>query len=113
MVNQNFKAPGQYSHSRLFFFPLSLSVSLSDSLPPCLSFSPQVQILISQMNTNIYSADVCGGVTSESFQTIKVFVGAAGCNAAFGGFLPLPHARAPTRPKGGENITFRRIFILF
>lgn len=47
----------------------------------CVGFCLVVQILISQMNTNIYSVNVCASVTSDAFQTIKVFVGAAGCNA--------------------------------
>lgn len=34
-------------------------------------FCLHVQILISQMNTNIYSADVCAAVTSDAFQLSK------------------------------------------
>lgn len=93
------------------FFSLSLSLCQTLFFPR-LSFSPQVQILISQMNTNIYSADVCGGVTSESFQTIKVFVGAAGCNAAFGRFL-LPPSWAHTAHRGRKYYIWTHLFPLW
>lgn len=55
MVNQNFKAQGQYPHCVFLCVPLS-------------GFCLRVQILISQMNTNIYSADVGAPVTSDASQ---------------------------------------------
>lgn len=69
MVNQNLKGPGQCSGSCLFLAPLSGL------------FCALVQILISQMNTNIDSVDVWAPVTSDAFQLFKFFVAAAGCNA--------------------------------
>lgn len=55
MVNQNFKARGQYSYCA-FFWCVCSSVG----------FCLRVQILISQMNTNIYSAEVGAPATSDA-----------------------------------------------
>lgn len=60
MVNQNFKARGQYLHSCLFFCVCAF-----------VGFCVVVQILISQMNTNIYSVSVCAPVTSDAFQPLR------------------------------------------
>lgn len=53
----------------LVFFSVCFFVEFFFFFPPfpCL----QVQILISQMNTNIYSADVWAGGTSDAFQLLK------------------------------------------
>lgn len=64
MVNQNFKVQGQYLHCVFLCVPLS-------------GFCLHVQI--SQMKTNIYSANVGASCTSDASH-MKVFVGAAGCS---------------------------------
>lgn len=70
MVNQRCKSRGQYLYSWLFSVPLSGLFCVA-----------VVQILISQMNTNIYSTTVCAPLTEDAFSALQVFVGAAGCSA--------------------------------
>lgn len=69
MVNQNFKA-GDNTCIHACFFVCAF-----------VGFCLLVQILISQMNTNIYSVNVWAPCHFGCFATIKFFVGAAGCNS--------------------------------
>lgn len=72
-----FQSPGQYLHSCLFFFCVFLCRGFFFSLPLSPGSNPHF--------SNEYKYLFCGCVSWRHigcFSTIKVFVGAAGCNAA-------------------------------
>lgn len=100
MVNHNFKAPGQYTHSRLFFFFLTLSLSLlSDPFFSSFSQSPGSNPHFS----NEYKYLFCECVRWRHIRTLSTH-SLSGQQVAAQLSLALPLVLI--QPEEGENLTF-------